>query len=71
MGDSYASGVGAGTQPPDDTNRCFRFPNAYPVVVQADLKPVPSKFNNVACSGNIFGQIKDKQLLDKPEMDGK
>lgn len=70
MGDSYASGVGAGIQPPEDTNRCFRFPNAYPVVVQADLKPVPSKFNNVACSGNTFEQIKDKELLDKPEKDG-
>ena len=71
MGDSYASGVGAGAQPPDDTNRCFRFPNAYPVVVQADLKPVPSKFNNVACSGNTFTQIKEKELLDQPEDDGK
>lgn len=71
MGDSYASGVGAGTQPPEDTNRCFRFPNAYPVVVQAELKPVPSKFNNVACSGNTFTQIKDKELLDQPEDDGK
>lgn len=71
MGDSYASGVGAGPQPADDTNRCFRFPNAYPVVMQAGLKPVPSKFNNVACSGNTFSQIKDKELLDQPEDDGK
>lgn len=71
MGDSYASGVGAGDQPEDDTNRCFRFPNAYPVVMQAELKPVPSKFNNVACSGNTFTQIKEKELLDKPEDDGK
>lgn len=70
MGDSYASGVGAGHQPADDTNRCFRFPNAYPVVVQAGLKPVPLKFNNVACSGNTFKQIKEKELLDKPENDG-
>lgn len=71
MGDSYASGVGAGDHPPEDTNRCFRFPNAYPVVLQAELKPVPSKFNNVACSGNTFTQIKDKELLDQPEDDGK
>lgn len=71
MGDSYASGVGAGPQPEDDTNRCFRFPNAYPVVVQAELKPVPSKFNNVACSGNTFTQIKEKELLDQPEDDGR
>jgi lysophospholipase L1-like esterase len=70
MGDSYASGVGAGPQPADDTNRCFRFPNAYPVVLQAGLKPVPSKFNNVACSGNTFKQIREKELLDEPEDDG-
>ncbi|KAI4158060.1 MAG: hypothetical protein LQ342_007790 [Letrouitia transgressa] len=70
MGDSYASGVGAGPQPGDDTNRCFRFPNAYPVVAQAALNPVPAKFNNVACSGNTFNQIKEKELLDEPEDDG-
>jgi hypothetical protein len=70
MGDSYASGVGAGPQPPDDTNRCFRFPQAYPVVVQAGLDPVPSKFHHVACSGNVFKEIKEKELLDKPLPDG-
>ena len=69
MGDSYASGVGAGPQPPDDKNRCFRFPNAYPVILQAGLDPAPSKFNNVACSGNTFDQIKDKELLDEPKDD--
>lgn len=71
MGDSYASGVGAGPQPADDTNRCFRFPNAYPVVMQAKLQPNPSKFNNVACSGNTFQQIRENELLDKPKDDGK
>ena len=72
MGDSYASGVGAGPQPADDTNRCFRFPNAYPRVIQeSGLDPKPDTFNNVACSGNTFDQIKDKELLDKPQDDGK
>ncbi len=55
MGDSYASGVGAGAQPADDTNRCFRFPNAYPAVMQSgdgSIQPNPVKWNNVACSGN-------------------
>ncbi|KAL8701120.1 MAG: hypothetical protein Q9201_005085 [Fulgogasparrea decipioides] len=70
MGDSYASSVGAGPQPADDMNRCFRFPNAYPVVAQAGLKPVPSKFNNVACSGETFDKIKKNQLIDVPEDDG-
>ena len=69
MGDSYASGVGAGDQPKDDTNRCFRFPNAYPQVMQNNYKS--PKFNQVACSGNKVPQIKDKELLDKPESDGK
>ena len=74
MGDSYASGVGAGPQPPDDTNRCFRFPQAYPPIMQSgdgSIQPNPEKFNNVACSGNTFQQILQKELLDAPEDDGK
>lgn len=73
MGDSYASGVGAGEQPVDDTNRCFRFPNAYPAILQAgdgSLQPNPKKWNNVACSGNTATQILDKEFLDEPEDDG-
>ena len=74
MGDSYASGVGAGPQPADDTNRCFRFPNAYPAIMQAgdgSLQPKPLKWNNVACSGNTASQILDKEFLDKPVDDGR
>lgn len=74
MGDSYASGVGAGPQPSDDKNRCFRFPEAYPAVMQSGdgaLDPKPEKWNNVACSGNTFDQILDKEFLDKPQDDGK
>lgn len=74
MGDSYASGVGAGPQPANDTNRCFRFPQAYPAVMQSGdgaLDPKPEKWNNVACSGNTFDQILDKEFLDEPQDDGK
>ncbi|KAL8679383.1 MAG: hypothetical protein Q9224_007039, partial [Gallowayella concinna] len=74
MGDSYASGVGAGPQPPDDTNRCFRFPEAYPAVMQngdGSLDPKPKQWNNVACSGNTFDQILDKEFLDEPQDDGR
>lgn len=74
MGDSYASGVGAGPQPADDTNRCFRFPEAYPAVMQSGdgaLDPRPEKWNNVACSGNTFDKILEKEFLDKPKKDGK
>ena len=71
MGDSYASGVGAGPQPENDKNRCFRFPNAYPAVLQTSLKPQPPHWNQVACSGNTATQIKDNELLDEPKDDGK
>ncbi|KAL2047970.1 hypothetical protein ABVK25_011141 [Lepraria finkii] len=74
MGDSYASGVGTGEQPADDTNRCFRFPNAYPAIMQAGagpLQPSPLKWNNVACSVNTTSQILAKEFLDQPEDDGK
>ena len=73
MGDSYASGVGAGPQPADDTNRCFRFPNAYPAIMQTgpgSIQPNPQKWNNVACSGNTASQILEKEFLDAPEPDG-
>ena len=73
MGDSYASGVGAGPQPADDTNRCFRFPQAYPPVMQSgpgSIQPNPLAWNNVACSGNTFQQILDKEFLDEPVDDG-
>lgn len=71
MGDSYASGVGAGPQ--DGWNICLRFPEAYPAVMQngdGALDPKPEKWNNVACSGNTFDQILNKEFLDKPESDG-
>ena len=74
MDDSYASGVGAGEQPADDTNRCFRFPNAYPAIMQVGagpLQPSPLKWNNVACSVNTASQILAKEFLDQPEDDGK
>lgn len=71
MGDSYASGVGAGPQPEDQKNRCFRFPNAYPNLAQDALDPKPAKYQHVACSGNTFDQIKDHELLDQPQDDGK
>ena len=75
MGDSYASGVGAGSQDPNDNYLgCFRFPFAYPPQMQSgdgSLQPNPLKFNNVACSGNTFQQILDKEFLDNEEKDGR
>ena len=75
MGDSYASGVGAGPQEANDNYLgCFRFPLAYPPTVQSgpgSLQPNPRRFNNVACSGNTFQQILDKEFLDQPQSDGR
>ncbi|KAL8914278.1 MAG: hypothetical protein Q9171_001060 [Xanthocarpia ochracea] len=41
---------------------CFRFDGAYPVLLNANLPPRPSKFNFVACSGDNFPTIRQKQL---------
>lgn len=71
MGDSYASGIGAGALPQDDPNHCFRCSNAYPELVQSgqgSLQPNPEKFNFVACSGAKFSEILDWQTnnFDRP-----
>ncbi len=68
MGDSYATGIGAGTAPQEpDPYRCFRFSNAYPNLMQSgpgSLQPSPDKFNFVACSGAKLPEIIDQQFLD-------
>ena len=66
MGDSYASGIGAGALPqgPDPDN-CFRCGNSYPVITQSSLQPSPGRFNFVACSGAKFDEIGTYQLLDR------
>ena len=75
MGDSYASGVGAGPQDANDQYAgCFRFPLAYPPTMQSgagSIQPNPLVWNNVACSGNEFQAILDKEFLDKPMSDGR
>jgi hypothetical protein len=56
LGDSYASGIGAGKYvPPADgeIKRCKRFDGSYPSQLKAMLGQVPDeKFDFVACSGN-------------------
>ena len=69
MGDSYASGIGAGSLPPrgTDPDLCFRCSNAYPEILQSgpgSLQPNPDKLNFVACSGAKFKEIFDHQLRD-------
>lgn len=72
MGDSYASGIGAGDLPQGpDPDKCFRCRNAYPEVMQSgqgSLRPNPDIFNFVACSGATFPEILRYQLSnhDRP-----
>ena len=69
MGDSYASGVGAGNLPQGpDPDHCFRCSNAYPEMIQSgpgSLQPTPYKFNFVACSGATFSKILKYQLAEQ------
>jgi lysophospholipase L1-like esterase len=66
LGDSYASGVGAGT--PDELRRCFRYSDAYPRAIQAGNNILPDFgsriLNNVACSGASTGDILAHQFAD-------
>lgn len=48
------------------------FPLPNPPIIQSGpqfFQPNPIKFNNVACSGNDFQQILDKEFLDEPKFD--
>jgi hypothetical protein len=65
MGDSYAAGIGAGRLIHFDQG-CFRYDEAYPVVLDGELQPHPSRFNFVACSGDKFPTILEKQFRDAP-----
>ncbi|KAL8801416.1 MAG: hypothetical protein Q9182_004480 [Xanthomendoza sp. 2 TL-2023] len=62
MGDSYAAGVGAGNMIESFDATCYRYDGAYPVLLNGHLQPHPSKFNFVACSGDNFPTILQKQL---------
>jgi len=67
MGDSYAAGIGAGLMIDQGINiGCFRYDEAYPVVLDGAFLPRPSRFNFVACSGDKFPAIVEKQFRDKP-----
>ena len=69
IGDSYASGMGAGALPQDpDPERCFRCSRAYAKIMQSgqgSLQPNPEKFNFVACNGAVFSEILDKQVNER------
>ncbi|KAL8682673.1 MAG: hypothetical protein Q9186_001269 [Xanthomendoza sp. 1 TL-2023] len=62
MGDSYAAGLGAGNMIQRFDGTCLRHDGAYPVLLNSHLQPHPSRFNFVACSGDNFPTILQKQL---------
>jgi lysophospholipase L1-like esterase len=57
LGDSYSSGVGAGSY---DSSGCQRSTNAYPAKWAAAHSP--ASFSFVACSGATTGDVLSKQL---------
>lgn len=72
LGDSYASGVGAGDYV-SNSYRCLRYNHAYPVLMNSDNrlpngdhKDITMKFNNVACSGSSTADVEAYQFYDEP-----
>ncbi len=68
IGDSYATGVGVGNSLA--WNRCVRFSDAYPLLMNKDDR-MPGgdpdrKLWNCACSGATSQDILDWQFLDNP-----
>lgn len=59
LGDSYSSGVGAGSYLPD-SGTCRRSTNAYPYLWQAANSP--ASFDFVACSGATTSSVASGQL---------
>ncbi|KAK2877265.1 hypothetical protein FQN49_001289 [Arthroderma sp. PD_2] len=65
IGDSYATGVGAGE--PDEWRRCLRYSEAYPRLIQDSPNfpgPRNHKLNNVACSGATTEETLKEQFRD-------
>ena len=66
FGDSYASGVGAGTYTPG-SYRCYRYDQAYPVLMNNDprLGAGDHVFHNAACSGSSTADVEAYQFEDE------
>ncbi|OZV84808.1 lipase [Micromonospora echinospora] len=59
LGDSYASGVGAGSYT-SESGSCKRSTNAYPALYAANIKP--ASYKSVACSGATTTSVINTQL---------
>ena len=71
MGDSFAAGIGAGSMIRPFGETCYRFDGSYPVVLDGHLQSQPLIFNFVACSGDKFPAIIQKQFRDQPSSVGR
>ncbi|KAI4122897.1 MAG: hypothetical protein LQ338_005562 [Usnochroma carphineum] len=71
MGDSYAAGIGAGHMIQYFDETCFRYNEAYSFLLNGDLRPRPSRFNFVACSGDKFPAILQNQFRNQPSSLGR
>ncbi|WP_344028655.1 SGNH/GDSL hydrolase family protein [Pseudonocardia kongjuensis] len=58
LGDSYAAGVGAATDPA--SGECLRGPDAYPALWAE--RHGPASFSTVACSGATSGEVLARQV---------
>ncbi|WDZ84383.1 SGNH/GDSL hydrolase family protein [Micromonospora cathayae] len=59
LGDSYASGVGAGSYT-SESGSCKRSTNAYPALYAANVRP--ASYTSVACSGATTTSVVNTQL---------
>ncbi|MEV0940626.1 SGNH/GDSL hydrolase family protein [Micromonospora wenchangensis] len=59
LGDSYASGVGAGSYT-SESGSCQRSTNAYPALYNTNIKP--ASYKSVACSGATTSDVVNNQL---------
>ncbi|MBO4163096.1 MULTISPECIES: SGNH/GDSL hydrolase family protein [Micromonospora] len=59
LGDSYASGVGAGSYT-SESGSCQRSSNAYPALYNTNIKP--ASYKSVACSGATTTDVVNNQL---------
>ncbi|KAI0197602.1 SGNH hydrolase-type esterase domain-containing protein [Astrocystis sublimbata] len=67
LGDSYASGVGAGDYA-SNSYRCLRYDHAYPVLISGDSRLTKGDYyqlNNVVCSGSSTEDVQKYQFYDK------
>ncbi len=59
LGDSYASGVGAGSYT-SESGSCQRSTNAYPALYNTNIRP--ASYRSVACSGATTADVINNQL---------